>query len=125
MVKPAIASGQLKLSALAFPQGVRLTVDARRLPLLAGTRHCLARQGLLSEDALAWSTLHRLMAIRTFRLRSLVDVLTAVEAANSPDPDQIGPPQSIMVVPCRDAPMLSPASLTRLASLPMSPGQRA
>jgi len=108
MVKPAIASRQLNLTAPAFPNGVRLTVDPARLPLLARTRHCLAREGLLSDDALRWSTLERLMAIRAFGARSLVDVLTAVEAANSPEAGQSGPPDSIMVVPCRDASTLSP-----------------
>ena len=108
MVKPAIASRQLNLIAPAFPHGVRLTVDVRLLPLLARTRQCLEREGLLSEDALAWSTLKRLMAVRAFGVRSLVDVLTAVEAANSSEPGQSGPPHSIMVVPGRDASTLSP-----------------
>jgi hypothetical protein len=48
------------------------------------------------------------MAIRAFGVKSLVDVLTAVEAANSPEVDQSGPPDSIMAVPGRDASTLSP-----------------
>jgi hypothetical protein len=87
---------------------VRLIVDAARLPLLARTRHSLLREGLLSADGLRWSTLQRLMVIRAFGVRSLVDILTAVEAANYPVAGQDGPPDSIMIVPGRDDSTLSP-----------------
>ncbi len=116
IVRAAIASRRLNLSAPAFPNGVRLIVDAARLPLLARTRHSLVREGLLSEDGLRWSTLQRLMVIRAFGVRSLVDVLTAVEAANYPEAGQDGPPDSLMVVPGGDDSMLS-THLTQEARL--------
>ena len=56
------------------------------------------------------------MVIRAFGVRSLVDVLTAVEAANYPEAGQDGPPDSLMVVPGGDDSMLS-THLTQEARL--------
>jgi hypothetical protein len=66
----------------AFPQGIAGTIDLRSLPLHTYTRNCLEKGGLFSPGALERVTLRELLAIPRFGVKSLVDLLTAVEAAN-------------------------------------------
>jgi len=81
LVNPAIKSRRLDLTGLAFPDGVRPSVDLKRLPLSTRTRNCLKRASLSSTEELRGNSLGRLLEIPGFGVRCLVDLLTAVEGA--------------------------------------------
>jgi hypothetical protein len=80
---PAEHHHRLAQSTPAFPQGVAGTIDLGRLPLHARTRNCLKKRGLISPGALERLTLRDLLAIAGFGAFCLVDLLTAVEGANT------------------------------------------
>ena len=82
VARRAINPRRLDLSTPAFPEGVAPTTDLDRLPLHNRTRHCLENQGLFSVDALQRQSLGDLLEIPGFGAQCLVDLLTAVEAAN-------------------------------------------
>jgi len=81
LVNSAIRSRRLDLTGLAFPDGVPPSVDLKRLPLSTRTRTCLKNESLSSTEELRGKSLGRLLEIPTFGVRSLVDLLTAVEGA--------------------------------------------
>jgi len=81
LVTSAIRSHRLNLSGLAIPDAVPPSVDLNRLPLSNRTRHCLNKESLSSTEALRGKSLGRLLEIRGFGVRCLVDLLTAVEGA--------------------------------------------
>jgi hypothetical protein len=79
---PAVTSRRLDLRALAFPGGVAPSIDFSRLPLHTRTWNCLDKEDLLSANALQRQSLWSLLAIQSFGVKCLVDLLTAVEAVN-------------------------------------------
>jgi len=81
LVSSAIRSRRLDLTGLAFPDGVPLSVDLKRLRLSTRTRNCLKKESLSSTEELRGKSLGRLLEIPGFGVRCLVDLLTAVEGA--------------------------------------------
>ena len=81
LVARAIKSRGFDLTGLAFPQGVPANVHLNRLPLWTRTRNCLQNASLSSTDDLLKNSLGRLLEIPGFGVKSLVDLLTAVEGA--------------------------------------------
>ena len=82
LVDPAIRSRRLDVTARAFPERVPPNVELKRLPLSTRTRNCLNRESLASTEELRGKSLGRLLEIPAFGVRSLVDLLTAVEGAS-------------------------------------------
>jgi DNA-directed RNA polymerase alpha subunit len=94
LLDPAINLGWLDLSARAFPDGVASTIDLARLPIHTRTWNCLMQARLVSGQALERQSLHDLLAIRSFGVKCLVDLLTAVEGANGSNESEETYPQT-------------------------------
>lgn len=116
LASPALTSPRLDLTAPAFPLGVASTIKFGHLPLNTRTRNCLVKEGLLSADVLKRQSLGDLLAIPAFGIKCVVDLLTAVEAANRAAEESAFPEEDVGVMRERQAPTLSPR-LTREARL--------
>jgi hypothetical protein len=116
LARPTLTSGHFDATVPAFPAGVASSINLIRLPLYTRTRNCLSKKGLLSADALQGLSLEELLAIPGFGVKSLVDLLTAVEAANRNSERGAAPTSSFGVLPEWGAATLS-ARLTREARL--------
>ena len=104
------------LTALVFSPMDVSSIDIAHLPLRNRTRNCLEREGLLSAEALQGKSLGDLLAIPAFGIKCLVDLLTAVEAANLAHGSIAEPVEHVALTPDSMPATLSPR-LTREARL--------
>ena len=124
LIGPVLASPRQDLTTRAFPAGLASSINFARLPLHTRTRNCLEKEELLTAEMLQRKSLRDLLDIRSFRVKSLVDLLTAVEAVNSvTDADAIlgeavnsaPDADAILVEPSPVVPVPESALLLRLA----------
>ncbi len=94
LLSPAFTAEWIDLSARAFPDGVASTIDLARLPVHTRTWNCLKREHLISGEDLERQSIRELLAIHSFGLQCVVDLLTAVEGAHEPTQTEGASPQT-------------------------------